>query len=92
MMQGAIGNAAAQDHPPAQMTGPELPSGPATKRLFLTGMIQHHEGALAMVGGIFRRGRRSWVGNNLRFVHARGCRPRMMSRISAPVVGQGNQS
>jgi len=39
---------------PAQMTALEQASGPAFDRLFLVGMIQHHEGALAMVEELLR--------------------------------------
>jgi uncharacterized protein (DUF305 family) len=39
---------------PAQMAALEKASGPEFDRLFLTGMIQHHEGALAMVEELLR--------------------------------------
>lgn len=39
---------------PLQMDALSRASGPAFDQLFLRGMIQHHEGALAMVGLLFR--------------------------------------
>jgi uncharacterized protein (DUF305 family) len=38
----------------AQMAALEHATGPAFDRLFLTGMIQHHEGALAMVDNLLK--------------------------------------
>ncbi len=38
---------------PAQMTALGAAKGPAFDRLFLQGMIQHHEGALTMVKHLF---------------------------------------
>jgi uncharacterized protein (DUF305 family) len=39
---------------PEQMTALAAATGPAFDRLFLTGMIQHHEGALVMVEDLFK--------------------------------------
>ena len=49
MVQGAMMTAMPGMLSPAQMAALEKAAGPAIDRLFLTGMIQHHEGALAMV-------------------------------------------
>jgi uncharacterized protein (DUF305 family) len=49
MVQGAMMDPMPGMLAPAQMTALEKAAGPAFDRLFLTGMIQHHEGALAMV-------------------------------------------
>ncbi|HEX5215849.1 MAG TPA: DUF305 domain-containing protein [Vicinamibacterales bacterium] len=38
-----------------QMTALAAAAGPAFDRLFLEGMIQHHEGALSMVDALFKR-------------------------------------
>jgi len=40
---------------PAQMAALAAASGPAFDRLFLTGMIQHHRGALDMVDALLAR-------------------------------------
>lgn len=49
MVQGAMMEPMPGMLTPAQMAALEKAAGPAFDRLFLTGMIQHHEGALAMV-------------------------------------------
>jgi uncharacterized protein (DUF305 family) len=56
---GHMGGAMTQDMPmmpgmlsPAQMAALAAASGPAFDRLFLEGMIQHHQGALDMVEGL----------------------------------------
>jgi uncharacterized protein (DUF305 family) len=41
---------------PAQMKALAAASGPKFDNLFLTGMIQHHTGALTMVGDLFAQG------------------------------------
>jgi uncharacterized protein (DUF305 family) len=54
MMQGAMMSAMPGMLSSAQMAALEKASGPAFDRLFLTGMIQHHEGALAMVEALLK--------------------------------------
>jgi uncharacterized protein (DUF305 family) len=49
MMAGAAMGPMSGMLTPAQMAALEKAAGPSFDRLFLTGMIQHHEGALAMV-------------------------------------------
>lgn len=41
---------------PREVAALEAASGPAFDRLFLQGMIRHHEGALVMVADLFARG------------------------------------
>jgi len=41
---------------PAQMKALAAASGPKFDNLFLTGMIQHHTGALTMVGDLLAQG------------------------------------
>lgn len=41
---------------PGEIAALEVASGPAFDRLFLQGMIRHHEGALVMVADLFARG------------------------------------
>ena len=54
MMGGAMMTAMPGMLTPAQMAALEKARGPEFDRLFLTGMIQHHEGALAMVDELLK--------------------------------------
>ena len=54
MMEGAIMAPMPGMLTPARMAALERAGGPAFDRLFLTGMIQHHEGALVMVEDLLK--------------------------------------
>ena len=60
---------------PAQMKALAKASGPAFDRLFLTGMIQHHTGALMMVEDLFDTARSGPGQRVVRFRHRRGQHP-----------------